>query len=152
MGRKRPITSIKQGRGPSFMGGVAALVVAVIGVIWVMVASWLARQVPPGMSPGGIASFFPVVGVLFIVLAVASAIYEFRNAFARERYSVIDITDSETEPDPLNRMFGPRDTMDSEPSVEDNQEPKAATFCPYCGKPSQGDFRFCPACGKELPL
>ena len=113
--------SVKPGRGPSFMNGIARVAVAIFGVIWTIAAA----------SAGG--TIFLLFGLLFIGLAVAGAIYEFRNATAQNRYSVVDIVEDGEEADPLNQRFG------------------SNRYCPFCGEGLPENARFCPACGKELP-
>ena len=115
--------SIKPGRGPSFMSGVASVAVGLFGVIWT--ASALSMGAPV---------FFALFGVVFIILAVAMAIYEFRNAVGTNRHSLVDIVEDGEEPDPLNQRFGDK------------------RYCPFCGETLPENARFCPACGKELPL
>ena len=44
-------------------------------------------------------------GVIFIVIAIAQAVYHFKNAASKNRFSAFDITDSNEEPDPLNQRF-----------------------------------------------
>ena len=116
---------IKPGRGPSAMGGVAAVAAALFGVFWTAIA------------PG----FMKAFGVIFIVLAIAQAVYHWNNATQKDRFSAFDITDSDEEPDPLQRRFHGEEP----PSRSD-----AARFCPYCGAAVQADYRFCRSCGKEI--
>ena len=83
--------SIKPGRGPSVVNGIAAIGAAAFGVFWIIMAS----------SIGG--GFMAPFGIIFVVLAIVLAVYSFRNASAKNRYSVIDIVDDSEEPDPLNQ-------------------------------------------------
>ncbi len=122
--------SIKPGRGPSMMGGVMSLFVGVFGIIWTVIAA--------GMGGGAFALF----GVVFILVAVVQAIYHFKNATGKNRYSAYDITDGAEEPDPLNQRFGER----PEPATDED-----SAFCPYCGTPAEGDYLYCHKCGKKLP-
>lgn len=159
MKQRRRITSIKPGRAPSFMGGVGSVVAIIFGIFWTAMAFSITRHSPFG----GIASFFPLFGVLFIIMGVINAVYSFRQATQKNRYSVLDITDSGSEPDPLNERFGPR--LDEQPFEDDPDARRALDsevddakahdhphrFCPYCGDDVGQDFRFCPSCGKELP-
>ena len=55
---------IKPGRGPSAMGGIGAVAAAVFGIFWTAIA------------PG----FMKAFGVIFIVIAIAQAVYHFKNA------------------------------------------------------------------------
>jgi len=127
--------SIKPGRGPSMMGGIMSIAIGVFGVIWTIAAA----------SMGG--GLFAMFGIVFIVIAVAQAIYNFKNATNKNRYSAFDITDETEEPDPFNERFG--NTKKSE--TADNMPGTDSEFCPYCGTKVEGDFEFCNKCGKKLP-
>lgn len=134
--------SIKPGRGPSAMGGVASVIAVIFGIFWTGIA-----------AKSGAPFIFPLFGIFFIGLGIAQAVIHFRNAAGKNRFSAFDITDSAEEPDPFNEMFGT--------SVQDEtanaQDSRAATtsgttaFCPYCGAPANADFTFCRKCGKALP-
>ena len=91
---------------------------------------------------GGVFALF---GIIFIAVAVVQAIYNFKNATGKNRYSAFDITDSSEEPDPLNERFGNPQATTQKKNDVDNK------FCPYCGTPVEGDFEFCNNCGKKLP-
>ena len=85
--------SIKPGRGPSAMGAMGNVFAAVFGVFWtVMAASMGAYMMVP-------------FGLVFIAAAVAGAVYNYKNATGKNRYSTYDIVDSEEEPDPLSSSF-----------------------------------------------
>ena len=155
--------SIKQGRGPSMMGGVASICAALFAIIWTILA----------VSIGG--GLFALFGVVFILMAIASAIYNFKNATSPNRYSLFDITGHGEEPDPLNTMFGGNQTYNNtgynntgynntgynytdynntyyNPQGTNYQtSTNASKFCPYCGTPAANDFEFCNSCGKKLP-
>jgi hypothetical protein len=88
------------------MGGIASIIASLFGLFWFFAA----RSMMSGFSgvggwDFGPAAFFPFFGLLFVVMGVANAIYNFRNATAQNRHSVIDITDGEDEPDPLDPRF-----------------------------------------------
>lgn len=158
----RGYKSLKPGRGPSFMGGVGSVISIIFGIIWTA----MAVQISAG-APGGIGSIFPLFGILFIVAGIVNAIYHFRNATSPERYSLMDITYSESEPDPLNEKYGRRSLLDGDASSESEsasdlvragaggertpERPKGNRFCPYCGQAVAEDYRFCPSCGRDLP-
>ncbi len=114
--------SIKPGRGPSMMGGVAAIFMALFGVFWTIMASSI-----------GAPLFFCMFGVLFILLAIGNAIYNFKNATGKQRYSAYDIVDSEEEADPLNERFG-----------------QSPAYCARCGAKLPANASFCPGCGCKL--
>ncbi len=124
--------SVKPGRAPSFMTGVRCIFIAVIGVIWTISA----------FSMG--AGVFSLVGIAFVGIAIVDAIYNFKNATAKERYSQFDITDSAEEADPLNERFSAEPTL----SVNNYDE---KCYCPYCGNKAKEDYEFCNYCGKKLP-
>lgn len=123
---------IKPGRGPSMMNGVVGIFMIGVGILWTIMASHA--------SP-----FFALFGVLWTGIAIATTIYNFKNATGKNRYSEFDITDSTEEPDPFNQRFG--QTNRTAPSSRN----AGSTFCPYCGTPVDGDYKFCNKCGRELP-
>ena len=122
--------SIKPGRGPSAMGGFAAIAAAAFGIIWIIA----------GVSLGA-PGFMSLFGVILVVLAIVSALYEFHNATAQNRMSVLDITDDTEEPDPLNLKYGGEAAPKAEKSL----------YCPYCGNPIREDYEYCSKCGKKMP-
>ncbi len=126
--------SIKPGRGPSMMSGIASLAVGVFGIVWTFAAASMG-------APG----FFSLFGVFFVLMAVVSGIYNIRNATAEQRYSAFDITDGSEEADPLNQHFGaaPEQT-DTAAAQSDGR------FCPYCGASVEEDYSYCRQCGKKL--
>lgn len=123
--------SIKPGRGPSMMGGIAGIFMIIIGIGWTVVASqlhWL----------------MALFGLCWTGIAVSNTIYNFKNAKGKNRYSTYDIVDGFEEPDPLNQRYGNTAAPDQQPGT-------SSRFCPYCGKEANPDFYFCPGCGKQLP-
>lgn len=130
--------SIKPGRGPSFMSGVSSIFAALFGVVWTY-----------GAASMGAPGIFSLFGVVFIIMAVASGIYNFTNATSKNRYSSYDITDGEEEPDPWNERF--HQTERSYGLEDQNTIEKEHQYCPYCGAKVQKDFEFCNQCGKKLP-
>lgn len=125
--------SIKPGRGPSKMAAVGATFVAIFGVFWCILAAVLG------------AWFMIPFGLVVVGMAIYHAVYNAHNATAEDRYSVIDIVDSDEESDPLNEKYGRKIYH------ENTTSGTSVDFCPYCGKPVAGDFDFCPKCGKQLP-
>ena len=135
--------SIKGGREPSIVGAIAAFGMALIGIVFtVTVVSSINNS---GFSGnGGAATLFTVFGIVFVLIAVCSGIYELHNATARNRPSILDITDGNEEPDPLNEYFH------GQYDVESTDSPAGSRFCSNCGKPVEADANFCSRCGKEL--
>ena len=121
--------SVKPGRGPSAMGAAGSVIVVVFGIFWTITAASMG-------APG----FFPLFGVLFVILGIVQAVYHFKNATGDNRYSSFDIVDDYEEPDPLNTRFG-----------ETPQGSGDFRYCPYCGAKLGADFTYCGKCGRKLP-
>lgn len=126
--------SVKPGRGPSMMGGIIGIAVGLFGVFWTVLA-----------VRGGAEAMAPF-GIIFVVIAVVQAIYNFKNATGENRYSQFDITDDNEEPDPWNERFGKKN-----PPEAKNDSDTKSNFCPYCGVKADSDFEFCKNCGRKLP-
>lgn len=145
--------SIKPGRGPSMMSGVMSVAVGIFGLFWTIMAA----------SIGG--GFMALFGLVFIGIAISSAVYNFKNATSENRYSEYDIVDSTEETDPFNERFGKNRRVsakldqyaDGTPRFSDDSASVSKTdsltnsFCPYCGNEVEKDFIYCNNCGKELP-
>ena len=127
--------SIKPGRGPSMMGGVSSILAGIFGVAWTVGAV--------SMGAGGL---FAIFGLVFIAMAIVSAIYNFKNATSKNRYSAFDITDETEEPDPWNERFD-----EKKYTSQTSANSTGSKFCPYCGTRVDGDFVYCNKCGKKLP-
>lgn len=126
--------SIKPGRGPSMMGGIANIFAGIFGVVWTIAA----------VSMG--AGFMGIFGIVFILIAVVNAVYNFKNATSKNRYSSFDITEDGEEPDPWNERFGEKRDY-----TQTNSAGTDSKYCPYCGTAVGSDFEFCNNCGKRLP-
>lgn len=125
--------SVKPGRGPSFMSGIGSLGAVVFGILWTI-----------GAASTGAPTFFCLFGVVFVIIGIVQAVYNFKNATGKNRFSTFDITDDKEEVDPLNERFG-------EPRIEhiDNTS-ENGNFCPYCGSKTNSDYEFCRNCGKRI--
>ena len=121
--------SIKRGRGPSMMGAVGSLFAAAFGVIWTV-----------GAFSMGAPPFFCLFGVVFVVLGVIEALYNFKNATGENRYSEFDIVEHGEEPDPMESYIN---------KDKENLTPKGP-YCPYCGNKVDEGYSFCPKCGRKL--
>lgn len=128
--------SIKPGRGPSMMGGVMGIAAALFGVFWIIMA----------VSMG--AWFMAPFGLIFIGVSVFKAVYNFKNATGKNRYSEYDITDENEEIDPWNEKFGEKREINPEINPQTFADSR---FCPYCGAKAAPDFEFCNVCGKKIP-
>lgn len=122
--------SVKPGRGPSAMNAFGSLAAILFGIVWTAIAF-------------SISPLFSLFGVIFIVLGIGQFLYHLHNAKSEDRFSVVDITDSDEEKDPLNDKFG-------RPREERKEDEGSMHFCPYCGRKLEEEYRFCPGCGKEL--
>ena len=135
--------SIKPGRGSSMVEGVTSLIVAGVGAVWTLAAF--------AMGAGFMAFF----GIAFIAVAIVNAISGFYNALAKNRHSIVDIVDSETEPeqpvhrcDEINSDYYPDELDELDETFTGTSVP--IRFCPYCGSGVQPDHHFCAQCGKPL--
>ena len=126
--------SVKPGRGPSAMGAAGSVIVVIFGIFWTITAASM-----------GTPFFFPLFGVLFVIMGIVQAVYHFKNATGENRYSSFDIVEDGEEPDPLNARFG--DAPQDSPAGESGD----FRFCPYCGTKLGADFTYCGKCGKKLP-
>ena len=130
--------SIKPGRGPSAMGALGSVIAIVAGVFWTIAAFSM-----------GAPAFFPLFGVLFVIVGIVQAVYNFRNATSKDRYSVYDITDADEEMDPLQRRFGGMGAGEGKFTCLGKDG--VTHFCPYCGTEAEEGYAFCKKCGRKLP-
>jgi hypothetical protein len=124
--------SVKPGRGPSMMGAISSVFAVIFGIIWTFAAASM-----------GAPFFFPLFGLVFIIMGIVQAVYNFKNATSENRYSSFDIVDSREEADPWNERFTKSDS--SQPAQDGEFH-----FCPYCGEKLGEGYEFCPKCGKRL--
>lgn len=124
--------SIKPGRGPSMMSGFIGIIMIGFGILWTVLAAQT-------------STVFALFGVLWTCAAIGMTVYNFKNATGKNRHSTFDVVDEEEEPDPLNERFG---NLRAQSKMKDEVENK---FCPYCGIPIDGGFKYCNKCGKKLP-
>lgn len=137
--------SIKPGRGPSGMSFIGSIIAVVFGVFWTIIAASMMANAPFGI----IGLIFPLFGVIFIIAGIVQAVYHFKNATGKNRYSEFDITDSTEEGDPTDKWIN--NSIDHEQFNEPKKYQNAvANFCPYCGAQLQTEYKFCPKCGQEI--
>lgn len=79
------------------MGAFGAVIGVIFGVIWTGAAASMGA--PP---------FFLFFGVLFIIVGIVQAVYNFKNATGENRFSSFDITEDGEEPDPWTPGSGRR--------------------------------------------
>ncbi len=141
--------SVKPGRGPSGMNFLSDIGSIAFGVVWTIIALVMGLGTASAGGFGLIGLVLPLFGVIFIIQGVVRAMYHYKNATGRDRYSEFDITEDGEEGDPGQRWVKGGEPWDR---PERSQPPRGgAGFCPYCGAALQGDFRYCPKCGRELP-
>lgn len=125
--------SVKPGRGTSGMNFLGSVFAIVFGIIWILAT-----------ISAGAPFFFPLFGLCFIGMAVVQAVYSYKNATGKNRYSAFDIVDEGEEPDPLDHRYGA-----ARPAA--TWARSIGGFCPYCGQPTKSNFEYCRSCGKRLP-
>ena len=97
------------------MSAVGGIIAVIFGVFWIGMASNIS-----GSMGGGVASVFPLFGVLFVVAAIIGVVYNLKNATSKDRFSTFDITDESEESDPLNETFGRKNALPKEPLKSEN--------------------------------
>lgn len=138
--------SIKPGRGQSGMGFIGSIIAIIFGIFWTI----LAVSISAGSPFGGVATIFPLFGVLFIITGIVQAIYNYKNATGKDRYSILDITDSSEEGDPSAKWIKDHIGETEEIDQEETSDAADVNFCPYCGEKVESQFNFCPKCGKNI--
>lgn len=128
--------SVKPGRGPSGMQAIGSLIAVVFGIFWTIAAARM-----------GAPFFFPLFGILFIIVGIVQAVYHYKNATGKDRYSLYDITDESEESDPLAQQFSKENKEFGRYEKRKGKNP----FCPYCGAEVESNYEFCPKCGRKLP-
>ena len=128
--------SVKPGRGPSMMGGFGGILAAIFGLFWIGGAANIGAPAP-----------FLMFGVVFVVVALVNAVYNFYNAAGENRFSEYDITEDGEEPDPLEKRQNHTVSL-----MKDPAETEGDGFCPYCGAKTGADYTFCRKCGKKLEV
>ncbi len=128
--------SIKPGRAPSFIGFAGSILTVVFGLFWLMLVNYLFEE---NNESGTLPYFFFILfGIGFVIVGIGMAIYNYKNTFSKNRFSVLDIEDSSEEGKP------------SDSETPKNSLSDSLNYCPYCGNPIEKSFSFCPKCGKKL--
>jgi hypothetical protein len=113
---------IRPGRTRSLIGGIAVLIVTVVGLLIVP------RSGPTWGMPG-ITDVFGIFRIVWVVLGLIGAGVAFYNALSRKGVALYEI--------------------DSDADLYSNA-PEAGSFCPKCGKSVSPSDRFCRNCGTYL--
>lgn len=127
---------VKPGRGMSFIGFIGSIIVVAFGIGWLILVIYSFRKENELDSPS--FYFFLLFGIIFILVGIGSAIYNYKNAFSKKRFSVFDIVEDSKESDPF------------ESPIKKGRQSDALNYCPYCDSPVEESFSFCPKCGKGL--
>lgn len=133
--------SVKPGRGPSLMGGIGGIFMAIFGIIWTI-----------GAASMGAPPFFALFGVVFVIMAIAGVVYNLHNATGQNRMSDFDITTDREESDPIAEALGHGRANRQTPERTSSQGKRKypGEHCPFCGTKVESDFDFCPKCGKDI--
>ena len=99
--------------------------------------------------PGGIAFIFPMFGIIFVIVGIATAVYNFKNAKDKDRFSLLDIVDKSEEGDPSDRWIN-NEMVSGDIVDSDNMDSGQFNFCPYCGEKLDTAYMYCPKCGKSV--
>ena len=94
--------SIKPGRGSSGMNFVSTIGGVIFGVLWTVCAFAMTG----GGAFGLIGLIFPLFGVVFVVIGIIQAVYHYKNATGKDRYSAFDITEDGEELGAGRRALG----------------------------------------------
>ena len=136
--------STKPGRGPSGLSFIGSVFAVVFGTFWIMSAFPMIR----GIRLFGV--IIPIF-VFFLGMGIATAIYHYKNATGKNRFSKFDITESGEEGDPADDWMR-RELEEERRSGRDAREAAGRLrYCPYCAAELNGRDRYCPQCGKQLP-
>lgn len=135
--------SIKPGRGPSGLGFIGSLCAMAFGVFWTVMAFSMTAN-----APGVFGMVFPLFGIVFIVMAGIQALYHYKNATGKNRFSMMDITESSEESDPSEDWV--RESEEDTRYPRQSAENTEVHFCPYCGTAAEAGYKFCKHCGKPL--
>lgn len=135
--------SIKPGRGPSGMSFIGSIFVVIFGIFW----TFMAFSTIGGS--GIIGVIFPLFGVFFVIMGILQAVYNYKNATGKDRFSTFDITDSGEEGDPSNEWI--KNQFKTNATAENKKQLNGEiNYCPYCGAEVDSGFSFCPKCGKNI--
>jgi len=119
------------------MGGIGAIATTLFAIFWTLTAASIGAPI-----------FFTLSGVVFILVGIVSAIYNFKNATGANRFSIYDITDHSNEPDPFGSRFD--NITGSNTANRNHADSTSGNFCPYCGSKMESDHLFCKKCGKRV--
>ncbi len=89
----------KPGRGPSAMGAFGGIIGVLFGIFWTVMAYSMTRN-----APEPFATFFPLFGVLFVLVGIVNVAYNLYNATQKKRLSLLDLTSPSEEADPLGEI------------------------------------------------
>ena len=89
------------------------------------------------------------LGVIFVVIGIATAAYNIKNAKGKDRFSVMDIVDREEESDPADRWIS-NEMASGANGGDSSLDSGQFNYCPYCGYKLDSAYMYCPKCGKSV--
>lgn len=118
---------IRSGRTRSLIGGVAAILVMILGLV--MMSRF--RRAAPGPGTGMPIGLFMVIWTVMLLIGAGAAFY---NAFSRRGVALYQID------------------VDAPATPSEQRPPHAASasFCPRCGQPVGSGDAFCRHCGADM--
>ncbi len=125
--------SIKPGRGPSLLSGIATLIGIAVIIFFATIAIKM-RQ-----------TFFLIIAGLFLLVYICFAIYHFSNAIKKNRRSILDLEEDKEANSFSDEPKEPSTLLNGKPV--DGITPR---YCPYCGNEAESDFLYCRFCGRKL--
>ncbi len=119
------------------MKAIGSIIGIIFGIFWTISVATMGAPV-----------FFPLFGIVFIIMGCANFYYNYKNATGKNRFSEFDIVNKDEEIDPLEKHFNY--TNDKSDFAKQNESKGEFNYCPYCGKSLESEFEFCPKCGKKV--
>lgn len=126
------------------MGAIGSIFAAIFGIFWTVMAFSMTR------GTGIFGLIFPLFGVLFVGLGIVQAVYHYKNATGKDRYSMFDITEQNEERDPAQKWVKGGDPWDM---PQEKPKEEGARYCPWCREPLTRypeDIVYCPKCGRKI--
>ncbi|RVU55489.1 zinc ribbon domain-containing protein [Anaerosphaera multitolerans] len=155
---------IKKGRGPSFLRFLGSIAAIIFGIFWTVLAFSLTTNLRSSEGTLKLIGYaFPLFGIVFILMGIFEAIYNYRNAVSKKRFSEYDIVEDDEEDDTFTLFSKNKKSQkerDRDPIYEEdykhmdfeNTSPgfQFKKYCTECGTPLEKDYKYCPECGKKI--
>ncbi|MCX8123505.1 MAG: hypothetical protein N3F66_05000 [Spirochaetes bacterium] len=111
--------SVKPGRATWLACFIGSISIVVFGIAWSVLVVPLFAQENEMQQPH--LYFFLLFGIVFIGIGIASTIFNYKNTYSKNRYSLYDVVDSSQED------FFRFKTNNY------NTSTNSMNYCPYCG-------------------